>query len=264
MSERPPSDRPPNERRMHARRDENVSALPTAAYGLDPDRSSDPEPIVDALRRRIGGRYPIDPFGLDPQLCDAGARIFETLVRVRVDGSARLPDSGPAVFVMNRGLGVLEPTALAIAVRRNVGRRLRIVGTPALPFVGGFLRRLGSVNASPDDVSACLRAGHLMAVPLAPTWLRSGAGTPPLNVMQAVMGYTVFPVAVMAGGPFGTAIRPWRVRIGSHIALDGSYAPGDPLGAAELGEAARVAVDGLIADESTAPEPVPTAGLAAG
>lgn len=235
-----------------------------SAYGLDPDRASDPEPLLDALRRRIGGRYPIDPFGLDPQLCDAGAPIFETLVRVRVDGGNRLPDTGPAVFVMNRGLGVLEPTALSVAVRQQVGRRLRVVGTPALPFVGGFLRRLGSVNASPEDVTACLRSGHLMAVPLAPTWLRSGAGTPPLHTMQAVMGYTVFPVAVIAGGPFGTSIRPWRVRIGSHIALDSSYAPGDPLGAAELGETARVAVDALLADEDTPPEPVQTAGLAAG
>jgi hypothetical protein len=235
-----------------------------SGYGLDPDRTSDPEPPLDALRRRIGGRYPIDPFGLDPQLCDAGAPIFETLVRVRIEGGNRLPDTGPAVFVMNRGLGVLEPTALSVAVRQQVGRRLRVVGTPGLPFVGGFLRRLGSVNASPEDVTACLRAGHLMAVPLAPTWLRSGAGTPPLQLMQAVMGYTVFPVAVIAGGPFGTAIRPWRVLIGSHIALDGSYAPGDPLGAAELGETARVAVDALLADEDTSPESAPTAGLAAG
>ena len=252
------------ERRMHERRDEGVSTLQTSAYGLDPDRASDPEPPLDALRRRIGGRYPIDPFGLDPQLCDAGAPIIETLVRVRVDGADRLPATGPAVFVMNRGLGVLEPTALSIAVRRHARRRLRIVGTPGLPFVGGFLRRLGSVNASADDVTACLRAGHLMAVPLALTWLRSGAGTPPLHLMQAVMGYTVFPVAVIAGGPFGTAIQPWRIRIGTHIALDGSYVPGDPLGAAELAEAARAAVDGLIAGADTAPEPAQTAGLAAG
>jgi hypothetical protein len=79
-----------------------------------------------------------------------------------------------------------------------------------------------------------------------------------------VMGFTVYPVAVIPGGPFGTAINPWRVRIGSHIALDGSYAAGDPLGAAELAEAARVAVDGLLADVHAVAEPVQTAGLAAG
>ena len=42
------------------------------------------------------------------------------------------------------------------------------------------------------------------------------------------------------------------------------FGAGDPLGAAELGEAARAAVDGLLADADTAPEPVQTAGLAAG
>ena len=68
------------------------------------------------MRRRVGGRYPIDPFGLDPQLCDAGAPLVESLVRVNVDGFERLPAEGPAVFVMNRGLGILEPTALSIAV----------------------------------------------------------------------------------------------------------------------------------------------------
>jgi hypothetical protein len=243
---------------------DNVSVLPSSAYGLDSDRASNPEPVLDALRRRIGGRYPIDPFGLDPQLCDLGAPIVEALVRVRVDGAERFPVAGPAVFVMNRGLGVLEPTALAIAVRRHAQRRLRVVGAPSLPFVGGLLRRLGSVSGSPDDLTACLRAGHLVAVPLAPTWLRSGAGTPPLHLMQAVMGYTVYPVAVMPGGPLGTAIAPWRVRVGAHIALDGSYAAGDPLGAAELAEAARAAVDGLVAGDDIAPEPMQTAGLAAG
>jgi hypothetical protein len=251
------------ERRMRER-DENVSALRTAAYGLDSDRASNPEPLLDAIRRRVGGRYPVDPFGLDPHLCDLSAPFIEALVRVRVDGAEQLPAEGPAVFVMNRGLGVLEPTALAIAIRHHASRRLRVVGTPAVPFVGGLLRRVGSVNGSADDVGACLRAGHLLAVPLAPTWLRGGAGTPPLHLMQAVMGFTVYPVAVQAGGPFGTAIAPWRVRIGAHIALDSSYVPGDPLGAAELAEAARAAVDSLLAGDDPVPQAEPTAGLAAG
>jgi hypothetical protein len=241
-----------------------ATEVSVSAYGLDADRVSDPEGLVDALRRRIGGRYPIDPFGLDPQLCDAGAPIVEALVRVRVEGAHRIPETGPAVFVMNRGLGVLEPTALAIAVRREVGRRMRAIGTPGVPFVSGLLRRLGSVNGSPDDLSACLRAGHLVVVPLAPTWLRSGAGTPPLRLMQAMMGWTVLPVAVMPGGPLGTAFAPWRIAVGEHIALDSSYASGDPLGAAELAEEVRAAVDALLAGEEPAHESRPTLGLAAG
>jgi hypothetical protein len=236
----------------------------SAAYGLDPDRTSDPEGVLDALRRRLTGRYPIDPFGLDPQLCDVGAPLVEALLRVRVEGGPRIPETGPAVFVMNRGLGVLEPTALSLAVRRQVGRRLRVVGTPGVPFLSGLLRRLGSVSGSPEDLGACLRAGHLVAVPLAPTWLRSGAGTPPLRLVQAMMGWTVLPVAVVPGGPFGTAIAPWRIIVGEHIALDSSYANGDPLGAAELAEEARAAVDALVTGDEPAHESRPTLGLAAG
>ncbi|HEY5012917.1 MAG TPA: hypothetical protein VIK61_09455, partial [Acidimicrobiia bacterium] len=132
---------------------------------FDTDRVSDPEAPLDGLRRRFNGRYPIDPFGLDPQLCDAASPVVEMFVRVRVEGAERIPETGPAVLIMNRGLGLLEPTALALAVRREVGRRLRVVGTPGVPFVGGLLRRLGSVDGSPEDLGACLRAGHLVAVP---------------------------------------------------------------------------------------------------
>jgi hypothetical protein len=241
----------------------NVSALAIGSE-LDDDRVSDPESPLAALRRRLSGRYPIDPFGLDPQLCDAAAPVVEALVRVRVEGAERIPSTGAAVLVMNRGLGLLEPTALSLAVRRQVGRRLRVVGTPGVPFVGGLLRRLGSVNGTPEDLGACLRAGHLAVVPLAPTWLRGGAGTPPLRLVQAMMGWTVLPVAVIPGGPFGTAFTPWRVAIGEHIALDASYPAGDPLGAAELAEAARAAVDALLAGHEPPHESRSTAGLVAG
>jgi 1-acyl-sn-glycerol-3-phosphate acyltransferase len=240
-----------------------LTSLPFES-GLDADRISDPESPIAAARRRLSGRYPIDPFGLDPQLCDLAVPLVEAVVRVRVEGAERIPETGPAVLVMNRGLGLLEPTALALAVRRKVGRRLRIVGAPSVPFVGGLLRRLGSVNGSPEDLGSCLRAGHLVAVPLAPTWLRTGAGTPPLRLVQAMMGWTVLPVAVIPGGPFGTAFAPWKIEIGEHIALDASYSPGDPLGAAELAEEARAAVDAMLVGEKPAHESRRTPGLAAG
>ena len=43
----------------------NVSVLPV--YGVDPDRAQDTD-LVTVTRRRIEGRYPVDPFGADPQL----------------------------------------------------------------------------------------------------------------------------------------------------------------------------------------------------
>src|SRR5689334_15672301 len=97
-------------------------------YGLDTDRVAPPEPIPTALRRRISGRYPVDPFGLDPQLCDLSAPIVESLISVRVEDPDRIPTVGGAALVANRGLGVAEPAALAVAVRKCAGRRLRVVG----------------------------------------------------------------------------------------------------------------------------------------
>jgi 1-acyl-sn-glycerol-3-phosphate acyltransferase len=223
-----------------------VSPLHSRDFGLDPDRVSPPEPPAVALRRRLGGRYPVDAFGLDPQLCDLVSPVVSALVRVDVAGGQHVPGDGGAVIVANRGFGFGEPAALAVAVRRATGRRLRVVGAPALPVVGGLLRRLGAISASFADLSAALRAGHLVAVPLAPTWLRTGAGTPPLALMQAMTRTPVVPAAVVPGGPFGTALAPWRVRFGEWVRLDEPYAPDDPLTAARFAEAVRDAVAALL------------------
>ncbi len=230
-----------------------MSPLRSADFGIDSDQIGDPEPLPRALRRRLEGRYPIDPFGFDPMLADLTTPFARALVRVRTDGADRIPEAGPAVLVSNRGLGVGEPSALGVAVGKAVGRRLRVVGAPGVPFVNGLVRRLGAVHASPEDLAACLRSGHLVAVPLGPTWLRMGAGSPPLELCAAMMGFTVIPVAVTPGGPLGTPIRPWRVRVGPHIELDDTYAPGDPLGAAELGDAMRRAVEELLVGRAPAP-----------
>jgi hypothetical protein len=75
-----------------------------------------------------------------------------------------------------------------------------------------------------------------------------------------MMAFPVVPVAVRASGPFGTPFA-WHVRVGSPLALDQSYAPRDPLGAAELGESVRVAVGRLLAGEDTATEPPAAANM---
>jgi len=223
-----------------------VSPLMSRDFGLDTDHSSAPEPIGPALRRRLGGRYPIDPFGFDPHLCDLLYPAVSGLVRVAVSGAEHVPTDGGAVIVANRGFGIAEPAALAVAVRRATGRRLRVVGAPALPIAGSALRRLGAIASSYEDLSAALRVGHLVAMPLAPTWMRTGAGMPPLALMQATTHTPVIPAAVVPGGPFGTALKPWRVRFGDLVRLDEPYAPDDPLTAARFAEAVREAVSGLL------------------
>jgi 1-acyl-sn-glycerol-3-phosphate acyltransferase len=213
-------------------------------FGLDDDRVSPPERPVSALRRRLDGRYPRDPFGLDPHLQDLVSPLFGLIARVEVEGGDHIPARGPGLLVSNRGLGLIEPAVLGIAVRRERGRRLRIVGTPDMPVLGDALRALGGIPAYPDDVAALLRAGHLAAVPLGPTWLRTGVGTPPLELLLAATGFPVLPVAVAPGGPLGLPVRRWRVKVGEAIVTPGD--PDDPLEAAELAEAARAGVRDLL------------------
>lgn len=216
---------------------------------LEVDQIDHPVSPLEALRRRLDGRYPIDPFGYDPQLVDFVTPLFTSALRVEITDGENLPKTGPAVLIANRGFGIAEPALLGISVRRSVQRRLRIVGAPALPGLGGVARRLGAISASAPDLRACLSDGHLVAVPLAPTWLRSGAGVPPRSLMLAMMHVPIIPVAVTPGGPFGLAIRPWRVRFGSLVTLPDPYDPDDPLAAARFAEAVRDAVSELLDQE---------------
>jgi 1-acyl-sn-glycerol-3-phosphate acyltransferase len=213
---------------------------------LEVDQIGKVVPVTSMLRRRFEGRYPIDAFGFDPQIVDVVSPLFTAAIRVEVDGGEHVPTSGPAVLVANRGFGIIEPAVLGIAVRRVAGRRLRIVGAPAVPALGGLARRMGAISASAPDMRACLRAGNLVAVPLAPTWLRRGAGIPPRPLLQAMTTAPIVPVAVSPGGPFGLAIAPWHVRFGPLVTLPDPYDPGDPLAAARFGEAVRDAVSELL------------------
>jgi 1-acyl-sn-glycerol-3-phosphate acyltransferase len=222
-----------------------VAELATiAGFGGDPDKTQQVA-VTDVIRRRINGRYVVDPFGADPQLQDLVAPVFARTVPVRVTGAEELPADGPALLVTNRGLGVLEPTALSVAVRQECGRRLRIVGTIELPIVSDLLRKLGSVGAYPGDVGALLRAGHLASLPLGVTWRRTGGGVPPTELLVAALGYPVIPVRVRPGGPLGLPLTPWRVHFGAPI-LVGAIGDRDPLSAAELAEAVRAAVLELV------------------
>ena len=218
---------------------------------LEIDRIDERVPLGTALRRRLDGRYPIDPFGYDPQLVDFVNPVFDAALRVDITDGDNLPKSGPAVLIANRGFGIFEPAVLGVAVRRAVHRRLRITGAPGIPALGGIARRLGAISASAPDLRACLSDGHLVAVPLAPTWLRSGAGVPPRKLMLAMIHVPIVPVAVTPGGPFGLALRPWRVRFGSLVTLADPYDPDDPLAAARFAESVRDAVSDLLVQART-------------
>jgi hypothetical protein len=233
-------------------------------FGLDTDRVLAPDAPLDALRRRLAGRYAVDEFGGDPHLMDLVAPLFP--LPVAVEYAERLPQVGPALLVANRGLGVLEPLAVVRAVRAAAGRRTRVVGAPELPVLGDALRAVGAIGFRPDDVAALLRAGHLAAAPLSPTWLRGGPGEPraplsptwlrggpgepPRALLVATLGFPVVPVGVRAGFPLALPGRPWRVRFGLPLWPPPGTRRGDQLAAAELGEAVRDAVAALLAEGS--------------
>ncbi len=222
-----------------------MSLSPGAEFGLHADRVTPRTTLLAVARRRWSGRYLVDPFGFDPQLADLAVPLVTRAVRVDITGAEELPARGPAVLVANRGLGFAEPTAVSVAVRRALGRRARVVGLPGVPIADGLARRFGAISATPEDLRAALRLGHVVVVPLAPTWLRTGAGMSPLPLMQAMLGSPVFPVAVRAAGRFGTPTR-WLVQIAPAVHVDASYDSDDPLAGAELGEAVRRGVDALL------------------
>jgi hypothetical protein len=212
-----------------------------------PDRAREPSSPWSMLVRRFHGRVDIDPFGGDAQLMDLVAWGISLGVRAEVEHAERLPRVGGALIVSNRGLGVFEPAALAVGVRKAAGRRIRVIGAPSVPVIGDFLRKLGALSPHPGDVAALLRAGHIAAAPLAMTWLRNGAGAPPRDLLAAILGFPVIPVAVVPGGPAGLPLRPWRVIVGPIVETETDETPGDTLAAAELAERTRTAVRNLLA-----------------
>ena len=224
-----------------------MSASLDIAPGVDDgDRVQALESPLAFARRRFDGRFQIDAFGGDAQLMDLAGLVLAFGVRVEVEHAERLPRIGGALVVANRGLGIIEPAAIAIAVRVAVGRRLRVIGASDAPVVGDILRKIGAVGYRADDVAALLRAGHLAAAPLASTWFRSGAGAPPRELLAAILGYPVVPAAVLPGGPGPLPIRPWKVVIGPVVETATDAIPGDTLAGAELAERTRAAVNRLL------------------
>jgi hypothetical protein len=216
-------------------------------YGIDADRLLSSDSVIDALRRRVDGRYAVDEFGGDPHLQDLLLNPLVDRIRVDVRNGERLPRLGPALLITSRGPGIAEPFVLTAAVHHATRRRLRIVGAPSPPLLGTLTHKLGGIGPRAGDVAAVLRAGHLAAAPLATPWWGVGAGDAPRALIAATMGFRLYPVAIQRGGPLGLPIRPWVVSIGPPLAASAGIKPGDPLGAAELSEQVRNAIAELLA-----------------
>jgi hypothetical protein len=216
-------------------------------YGIDADRLLGADSLVDALRRRFDGRYAVDEFGGDPHLQDLLLNPVVDRIRVEVRHGDRLPRLGPALLVANRSLGFAEPFVLTAAVHQRTRRRLRIVAVPEVPLVSALTHKLGGIGSRAADVAAVLRAGHLTAAPLAPSWWGVRAKEMPRELLAATMGFPVFPVAIRPGGPLGLWVRPWIVSVGEPLSPPAGTSLGDPLVAAELSEAVHHAIAAMLA-----------------
>lgn len=215
-------------------------------FGIDADRLLAADSLVNALRRRVEGRYAVDEFGGDPHLQDLVLNPMVDRIRVEVRHGARIPRLGPALLIANRGPGAVEALVLTAAVHRVTHRRVRVVGAPNLPFVSTLTQKFGGIGPRATDVAAVLRAGHLVAAPLAPSWFGVGAGEAPRGLIAATMGFRLYPVAVRPGGPSWLPLRPWIVSVGAPLASPEGTPLGDPLAAAELSESVRLAIAELL------------------
>lgn len=203
---------------------------------------------VDRIRSRIRGEFVIEPWGADAELVDLAGPVLELPLRITVEGGPGLPASGPALLVANRRFGLLEPLVLGRAVTRATGRQIRFLGIPDIAPLALPLRRLGGAVDHPQELAGLLRAGHLVATPLGPTYRRprrAGTFDPDRVAVALDLDAPVVPVAVLGGEVSGR----WRVLIGEPVAVPSGRTP---LALAELADAARAGVQALL-DEATPP-----------
>jgi len=198
--------------------------------------------MVAPMWRRAQGRFDMDEWGLDPDLVAMADPAFALRWDIAVTGADHLPAVGGAVLVFNRRFGVSEPWVLARGVRQASGRFVRTVGVPDVAPIGAFLRRFGGVLDRTDEIAGLLRAGQLVGLPMSrEVRTRERVGQLEVARIEAAIatGSPVVPVALV-GRESG---RSWAIVVGEPISPS---VDAGPLAAAELAEATRRAVQGLV------------------
>ncbi len=117
---------------------------------------------------------PSDPFGFDP---DFQARVrpyaeffYRRYWRVQTDGLEHIPATGPALLVGNHSGGIpLDAAMIGAAVdlehpQHRLVRFLYDRFVAAMPMMGDFYNRMGSVVASFDNAQQLLEQGHVVGI----------------------------------------------------------------------------------------------------
>ena len=128
----------------------------------------------ERIAARLRGEYAQDEWGYDEEFVDLVRPFFEFMYerwwRVQAIGVERLPAHGPVMIVANHA-GVLpwDATMMNVAIFKEhpLPRQPRFMVLDwafRLPWVSGFMRRVGGVVASPYNAMRLLRQGHLVMV----------------------------------------------------------------------------------------------------
>jgi 1-acyl-sn-glycerol-3-phosphate acyltransferase len=130
--------------------------------------------LAEGVARRLRGEYPEDEWGFDEELVELVFPLFEFMYerwwRVTATGVSNVPAHGRAMLVANHA-GVLpwDATMMSVAIMKEhpLPRHPRFMVLDwafRLPWVSGFMRRVGGVVASPFNAMRLLEEGHLVMV----------------------------------------------------------------------------------------------------
>jgi hypothetical protein len=192
-----------------------MTVLEADLDALDPDLERDD--VLALIYRRVTGRFRVDEWGLDHDLLTAVSPLARLRWSVRIAGGEHVPEVGPALLLHTRRLGVSEPAALGMAIRRTTGRPLRVAGVPSRGPLVWPARRLGGVPSNPADLRSLFRAGELVSLPLArEPFHPDRVPEVPRTAIEVALAadVPVLPVAVVGVEP----ARTWTVRIGAAVA----------------------------------------------
>jgi len=127
-----------------------------------------------SLSRQTGAIEGPDPFGYEPAFVDRCRPLFEFFYRrywrVQSDGLENIPDAGPALIISNHSGGIpVDAVMLGCAVdldhpQHRLVRFLYDRFVEAMPKMGEYYHRLGSVTARRDNARRLLERGDLVGL----------------------------------------------------------------------------------------------------
>ena len=92
------------------------------------------EEVSSAVVQRIDGTFEVDPWGFDPHLNNAARWLAARRWNISVAHGKRIPDTGPALLIVNRRLGLSEMFVLAAGLAAETGRNVRAADLFDIPF----------------------------------------------------------------------------------------------------------------------------------